>query len=494
MTHRFLFVGTLAAGAALRLWGLGRESLWHDESWTWYLVHDSLGDLFRRLVREDAHPPLYFVLLWPWAKLGDSEAMLRLPSALLGIASLPLAYRLARSLAGVREGLVAMAFLAVSPFHVRYSQEARSYALLFFLCLLSLILLIELRRSPRDRRLWAAMAAVTAAVVYTEYLGLFFILGEIALVVAWGRGDRPFAARCFKAAAAAFVLFLPWAPAAWGHVTQVGDGFWLPKPVPAVMGMEFSRLFVYPHGITATMEIAGNLFGALLALAAAVPAIGTLALALGAPRLARRSELVPWAWAAALPPLLQVVAGCFISIFCARGLIFVLAPLLALAAVGATSLPRALGRIGVAAVLLSALPGLASIHGALQKEDWRAATAFLKERAAPGDLVLVHEGFLDVNLRYYWRDRGSVRVAAVGDDPAEAATRARLQPQVWLVRRAYPERTDPPKFLEGTFLSRLWHVRQTWKPRAELLDSLSDAFPLHEEWRWRDVGILRFNR
>ncbi len=494
MSPRFLFFGILVAGAALRLWGLGRESLWHDEAWSWYLVHDSIGDLFRRLAREDAHPPLYFLLLWPWAKLGDTEAMLRLPSALLGIASLPLVYRLGRTLAGVREGLVAMAFLAVSPFHVRYSQEARSYALLFFLCLLSLDLLVALRRSPRDRRLWIAMAAVTAAIVYTEYLGVFFILGEIALVVAWGRGDRAFAMRCLTAAAASCVLFLPWAPAAWGHVSQVGGGFWLPKPVPAVLGMEFSRMLVYPHGITATMGTAGSLPGALLALCAAVPAVGTLALGLGASRLARQSELAPWAWATTLPVLLMIAAGFFIPIFCARGLIFVLGPLLALAAVGATALPRTAGRIAIAAVLLSAVPGLASIHGAVHKEDWRAAVGFLRERAAPGDLVLVHEGFLGVNLRYYWRDRGTVEVVEVDQGLDEAATMARRHEHTWLVRRAYPARTDPPKFLEGTFLGRLWHVRETWRAKTDLLDRLTVDFPCPSEWRWLDVDLRRFTR
>ncbi|HXX93941.1 MAG TPA: glycosyltransferase family 39 protein, partial [Planctomycetota bacterium] len=316
MTHRLLFSGILVLGAVLRLRGLGDESLWHDEAWTWYLVRDSFGDLFGRLIHQDAHPPLYFLLLHPWVKVaGDSEILLRLPSALLGVASLPLLYRLGRFLSGPREGLVAMALLAVAPFHVLYSQEARSYALLFYLCLLSLDLLAAVHREPTCRARWIALAAVTAAIVYTEYLGVFFILGELALAAAWSRGDRPFARRCLAAAGAALVLYLPWVPFAYGHVTQVGRGFWLPKPVPAVLAMELSRMLVYPHGITAAMESAGSVAGAIGVAAAAGPAIGIAILGLGAARWTRRPELRPWVWATLLPGLSMSAAGFAISIF-----------------------------------------------------------------------------------------------------------------------------------------------------------------------------------
>jgi mannosyltransferase len=494
VTHRFLFAGILVVGALLRLSGLGRESLWQDESWTWYLVHDSLGDLLHRLILSDAHPPLYFLLLWPWVKLGDSETLLRLPSALLGIASLPLLYRLGRSLAGAREGLVAMAFLAVSPFHVMYSQEARSYSLLFFLCLLSLDLLVAVRERPGDRRRWAALAVVTAAIIYTEYLGVFFILGEMALALAWGQRDRGFSRGCLLASAAAFALFIPWIPTAFGHVTHVGQGFWLPKPVPAVLGMELSRMIVYPHGVTATIESAGSPGLAIGVLAAALPAIGMVALGLGAARLSRRPELAPWVWATIVPILTMGVTGFFISIFCARGLIYVLAPLLALAAVGATALPGWTGRLSIAAGLLCALPGLASIHGSLHKENWRAAAGFLRLHVAPGELVIVDEGFLDVNLRYYWRDRGTIEVLPVEGAIEEVVARARGNSRVWVARRVYPERTDPPRVLAGTSLERLWHVRETWRARTDLENRLGSEFPRREEWRWQDVGLLRFSR
>ena len=434
MTHRFLFAGILVVGAALRLWGLGSESLWHDEAWTWYLVHDSLGDLLHRLIRSDAHPPLYFLLLWPWVKLGDSETLLRLPSALLGIASLPLLYRLGRSLAGAREGLVAMALLAVSPFHVMYSQEARSYSLLFFLCLLSLNLLVAVRRRPGDRHRWAALAAVTAAIVYTESLGVFFIIGEIVIAAArgrvWGRGASPPSFRAF-----------PPFPKTFRKPTT-GHGVAIPKPVPAVLGWNSAgyRLSARDHGGDGD---SGSPALAILVLAAALPAIGVVVLGLGAPRLTRRPELAAWVWATILPVLSMGAAGFFISIFCARGLIYVLAPLLALAAVGATSIPGLPGRLAIAGTCRA-------LHARLHprrvpQEDWRAAARFLRDNV--GNLGSSTR-FLDVNSLLL---ATAVRSSPAGQGPSARGkgTRSFL---VWVARRAYPQRL----ILPGSWPGRSW--------------------------------------
>jgi hypothetical protein len=259
--------------------------------------------------------------------------------------------------------------------------------------------------------------------------------------------------------------------------------------------MELSRMLVYPHGITAAMESAGSVAGAIGVAAAAGPAIGIAILGLGAARWTRRPELRPWVWATFLPGLSMTAAGFAISIFCARGLIYLLGPLLALAAAATAALPGFWRRGAIALGLLAAVPGLLSLQGSLHKEDWRAAAGFLRERARPGDLVVVDEGFLDVNLQYYWRDRAGIEILPVDEKAPDAVPDpARGRSRLWLVRRAYPERTDPPGVLKGTFLARLWHVRETWRPRTQLEARLGSEFPGHEEWRWRDVGILRLSR
>ena len=450
MNPRLLFGAILAAGAILRFWSLGGESLWHDEAWTWYLVRDSIGDLFRRVAREDAHPPLYFLVLWPWAKLGDSEAMLRLPSAILGLAALPLVWRLGRALGGDRTGLLAMAFVAIAPLPIKYSQEARSYALLFFLCALSLNLLA-------DRR-WIALGIVTAAILYTEYLGAFFLLGEATLVAYRARQDPALLRAGLKSALLAFVLFLPWLPTAFHHLFVVGGGFWMKPTSLFVLGSEFARLLAFPYGFVDTLRAIGW---------AALPAAAAVATLLGfaANAVARRPETRPWTLPLLVPIGFMAAAGFFLPIFCARGLIYVIAPLALLAAAGA---PR--GRaLAVAILILGTLPATRFFTPALERENWRAAVAHLRVYAKPGDLVLVHEGFLQVNVEYYWQGYDRPPLLGVGERGVpieEAVARARTRPLVWVLRRTYDELPAP----------------------------LTADFPVRQDNRWQHVGVLRMSR
>ena len=456
MKRSFLFAAVLAAGALIRLWGLGSESLWHDEAWTWYLVRDSLGDLFHRVTSEDAHPPLYFLVAWPWVKFGDSEAILRLPSAILGVASLPLVYLLGRKIGGIGTGLLSMAFIAVSPLHVKYSQEARSYALLFFLCTLSLTLLASIRERPR----WIAIGVLSAAILYTEYLGAFFLLGEAALLFAWSRRDRMLARGALRAAVVALVLFLPWIPFAFHHVVTVGGGFWMERTSLRVLGSEFARLLAFPYGFVDTLK---TVSWAAFPVAVAVTAL----LALAAVAMRRRPELRAWGLLVAIPIAAMAVVGLFLPIFCARGLIYVLTPLALLAAAG-----EARWRPMVAAlVLLGTLPGVRFFNRSLERENWRDAVAHVRKKASPGDIVLVDEGFLEVNVHYYWRDPLRVEILGVGERGVsiqEATARAKTRSSVWIVRRTYFEK-EPPSLL-------------------------ASDFPILSEGHWQHVGLVHLCR
>jgi hypothetical protein len=99
------------------------------------LQHD-WGTLLRDLVAPSAAYPLYHVLLKGWVLLaGDSEWALRVPSALAGAAAVVVLYMAARELSWddpppALFPLAAAALLALSPFAIWYSQEAKVYSLL----------------------------------------------------------------------------------------------------------------------------------------------------------------------------------------------------------------------------------------------------------------------------------------------------------------------------------------------------------------------------
>ena len=117
-------------GALLRLHNLGTESLWADEAASSTQAKDSLADLIKRTAR-DNYPPLHNLALFAAIKLfGDSEWSLRLPSATFGVANIAALYWLGTMTVGRTAGLIGAVLLALSPFHLWYSQEARMYSLL----------------------------------------------------------------------------------------------------------------------------------------------------------------------------------------------------------------------------------------------------------------------------------------------------------------------------------------------------------------------------
>jgi uncharacterized membrane protein len=160
-----LLIGITLLALGLRLHRLDAQSLWHDEAASWRCTQASWPTLVETVVAGECTPPLYFTLLKIWtALMGDSAVAMRLLSVLLGTLTVPLlgwfvgrlsgpgpacltsgaSYSLSpkrkrgMSLAcasGPGPGYFAALFLAISPFHIEFSQDARPYALLPFLIL-----------------------------------------------------------------------------------------------------------------------------------------------------------------------------------------------------------------------------------------------------------------------------------------------------------------------------------------------------------------------
>ena len=112
---------------ALRLSHLD-ESLVGDEMYAYAEIHGrSLGGVIDAVRGGGENsPPLFFVLGWAGTKLGDPTVTIRLPSLLLGTATVPLTYLIGVRTLGSRAGVFAAALLAVSPFAIFYSERGAS--------------------------------------------------------------------------------------------------------------------------------------------------------------------------------------------------------------------------------------------------------------------------------------------------------------------------------------------------------------------------------
>lgn len=158
------------------------------------------------MVKKDlVHPPLfYFTLKGALPLFGDRPAGIRSVSLLAGIAAVG-----AVAWLGGGAAMLAAVLLSLNAKHIYYSQQARSYSLYVLLFTLLLLWASALERGQKRLAYWLGGTVLMAAIVYTHYMGAFFV--AFLLVAIW-LGAYPIRTKAYALAAGtlAAVSFLPW--------------------------------------------------------------------------------------------------------------------------------------------------------------------------------------------------------------------------------------------------------------------------------------------
>ncbi len=131
-------------GLILRLIRLTHCGIWLDETFTFYNASLDLNQWQFTIPHGDIqNAPFYLLLMHFWIKLfGSSPMALRLPSVLASTFTIPFIYLAMKKWDAPRTAAMLIAFLlAISPAHIYYAQEARSYAILLFFLVIALYFL-----------------------------------------------------------------------------------------------------------------------------------------------------------------------------------------------------------------------------------------------------------------------------------------------------------------------------------------------------------------
>ncbi len=188
---KFILFTILLVGGLLRLYGLGFQSLWNDELISWRRSNfDTISEVIKATQTSDVHPPGYQIILYGVEKtLGDSESMLRLPSALAGIISIYVIFLIGSRLFSKKEGLLSALIMGILWCPLYYSQEARAYSLLLLFSLITIYLWIKIIDGLNNNNLnkFIRSSYVVTAIItsYLHYFGAFFIgiQGVIILLI-----------------------------------------------------------------------------------------------------------------------------------------------------------------------------------------------------------------------------------------------------------------------------------------------------------------------
>jgi mannosyltransferase len=369
-------VALIAFGAVLRFATLDTQSFYLDETVTAWLMQKSFWGMLAALPGSESAPPLYYVLLWPWAKLwGTGEVGLRSFSALVGTAAIPIAYAVAARLASKRAGLITAALVTVNPLLVWYSQEARVYALFVTLAALSLLAFAAALREPGPRTV-ALWCLASAAAVLTHYFAVFLIVAEAVILyrASQARGRLLLA---FAGLAAVGAALLPLA------IAQRGGTEWITSnPLPQRVADTGAQYLIGPDAPAPAL---------LGFLAAALVVAGIwLVFYRTAPEERRAAKLVAVVGAAGVAgPFLLALGG--LDVFLQKSMIGSLVPLIVALAIGLGGSRS--GRTGLAVLGALCALGLGIVaavdeDSTLQRDDWRGAAQMLGGSGANRMLVV----------------------------------------------------------------------------------------------------------
>ena len=263
-----LLLVLLALAAALRFYRIGDKSLWLDEVMSVRIAtQPTVADAVRLVAAYDVHPPLFPIIHFFWMRLGMSDGMARVPSAVFGVLAAFFACLLASRLYGRTAGLFAALLMALSAYNVFYSQEARNYSMIVLLTLVLSWLLIVIVQSAERVPWWAwiAYAVTGVACLYTLVTSMLVIISHWVIFLIQAKKTRRNLICGLSAQMAIGLAFLPWLPALLKAQKAVGaiaaqQGV-LPSPGPMQWLDAFGQWGIAPqfilgasaHDATATL-------------------------------------------------------------------------------------------------------------------------------------------------------------------------------------------------------------------------------------------------
>jgi uncharacterized membrane protein len=441
--HRVTLLLMILAAFALRLYRLGAQSLWYDETVSAVLASKSLPALVMHTAG-DIHPPGYYVLLHLWMRLvGSSEYSLAFLSLVFSILIVVLVFALTKAMLGARAALWATALTAMSPFQIWYAQEVRMYTLGATAGLMSLWfawnLLYRWRATNdcvNDSRgtLWewglgyAVAAAVGLYVLYYFAFWLIFLAALPALWLLFNRRWRQLTAWLGLQVAVAG-LYLPWLPISWRQATS--------PPVPPWRGLApWDQIAMESwSAMSLGQSVHPGQAWPILVLTLILYLVGLVAAYRLGSGSGRSNGLPTWVL------LLSLTVGPIMSI----GLLSLVTPLYHVRYVFTYSAPfyiilgagfawlwgRRRAMVWICTALLMGGSALSlyqmHTHPAYEADDFRSAVAFLAERWRPGDAILVNAGYAYTAFIYYYSGDYIGPVRLTEDWPAPASEPLVLQ-------------------------------------------------------------------
>lgn len=401
--YQLLPVMTLAV--AVRLYGITHSAMWFDEAYSVLISAMPPAEIWRYSAN-DVHPPLYYFLLHVWMILfGEGVFSVRLMSAVTGVLTVPVSVWLVGVIATRRAAILAGVLSAFLPFAVRYSQEARMYALVALCCLASTLALVYWVKNSRHDRYLYVYALIMALAFYTHYFAaLCLAVHWLYLLTVCEKGrSLAMSYRWWMANLAVIVLYLPWVSELFAQLTHLNSVGWIPQ---VSVGSVVSQIWLF-----LTLESASDRPLIAYFCAPLIIVVITVTLLKREPSHYRFNALLTLYTFA--PILLVALVSFKVSLFWPRYFLFAAMGLPLLLALGLDQLIARCRRIGAVCLVVLLGVQVSGLHNVYagqyrlnnpyqrQESGIDRVSAYVNAHSATGDRVLVYDLYFYPSALYY---------------------------------------------------------------------------------------------
>ncbi len=154
-----------------------------DEPFSIFHAQMDIGAIIE-LLRQGNNPPFYELFLHYWIKLfGISELAVRIPSLVFSSLTCLYLFKTGKRFFNIRVGLVASIIYIFSNYHILLSHEARGYALLGMLAVMSMYCFLKIVNEQASKTSFFLLAIINGILLYTHYFSLFLIVLQATLFI-----------------------------------------------------------------------------------------------------------------------------------------------------------------------------------------------------------------------------------------------------------------------------------------------------------------------
>ncbi|MFH5925482.1 hypothetical protein [Roseomonas xinghualingensis] len=171
-----LLIGAICLGSIIRLKINLDYGLWEDEIISVTHATQPLPHFFVQVIRNDIHPPLYFLQLHFWGWISHTDYWFKANSVFWGFATLASTWFIIRYTRNASLAWMATAFLAVLPTGLWMSQELRPYAWLSTLVIWAYFFALQIFSTEQTNlRKNLVLLLITWVIIYSHALGFLAV-------------------------------------------------------------------------------------------------------------------------------------------------------------------------------------------------------------------------------------------------------------------------------------------------------------------------------